>query len=158
MSFASVCEEIFCTKTFLALVSHGVKTGTCHAAGKPGEKGPRRQCSGTAFLTSPSLHAHLPQLCSCSCFLPFPWKSVFPSFSLSWATAGAFHITAQLANFLILFFLPHDSLQRVVHPDELPWLAFSPDSPKVRAEYSKWVRERQREQKLKNNEEDEVAS
>lgn len=65
----------------------------------------------------------------------------FPSSSLGWTTAGAFHITAHLASSLVLFFLPRVSVQRAVHPDVLPWPALSPDSPEVRAECSESERE-----------------
>lgn len=150
-----VWGELFCTRAFLALVSHGMKTGTtnsrasllCMASRRTlpamlqesRGKSRRRQCPccHTGFPTSLSLHAHLPQLCSSSRLPSSPEKSIFPSFSLGWATATAFHITARLANFPILFFLPRVSIQRVVHPDVLPWLALCPDSPEVRAERSK---------------------
>lgn len=109
----------------------------------PKSWGKRVAGSNTVFLTSLLLLTHLPQLCSCSGFPLFPWKSIFPSFSLGWTTAGAFHITAQLVNSLMLFFLPRVSVQRAVHPDVLPWLTLSPDSPEVRAERSKSGRERE---------------
>lgn len=78
-----------------------------------------------------SLHRNLPLPYS-SYFSPFPFKIIFLSLSLAWATAGAFHISVQLASFLALF-LPRVSIQRVVHPDILPWLALHPDSADVRA-------------------------
>lgn len=161
-----VWGQLFCTRAFLTLMSHGMKIGTttaalprsvwwagghylpcCRRAEQKGlQEAMPMQRHRLSDLPVPPRSPPTAELLLLL-FL-FPWKSIFPSFSLGWATAGAFHISAQLANFPVLFFLPRVSVQRVVHPDVLPWLALSPDSPEVRAERSKRVRERPREQKL----------
>lgn len=61
--------------------------------------------------------------CAPALMFPLPLKSVFPFFSLGWVTAGAFRVTVELASFPVLFFLPRVAVQRVVHPDILPWLS-----------------------------------
>lgn len=94
--FFHVCDKrvfggIFCTRAFLALVCHGMKAGTTttlcpcsvrRAGGylpfcsKTKGKGSQEAmpCSDMGFLTSSSLHAPLPQLCSCSRFPSSPEK------------------------------------------------------------------------------------
>lgn len=56
------------------------RTSSCCAAEEPRDKGQRRQClcSDTGFPTSSSLHALLPQLCSCFHFLSSDEKALFP--------------------------------------------------------------------------------
>lgn len=139
MCVINVCMGNFFTRDFLALMSHGVKTctttATCSCKVIRKILPAMLQDSWGKEVTGSNTHAvslafwpprHLPQLCSC---FSFPEKSIFTSFSLGWATAADFHIAAQLTNSPILFFLPCASVQRIVRPDVLPWLALSPDSP-----------------------------
>lgn len=161
-----VWGDIFCTRAFLALVSHGMKTGTAtatspcsvwqawghylpccrRAEGKVSQEAKPMQRHWLSDLPIPP-HSPPTAVLLLSRSL-FPWKAFF-TFS---PRAGL-----QLVLFVSLFnwpVFPSCSFCLVSPSRGLftlissPGLALSPDSPEVRAGRSKWVRERQGEQKL----------